>query len=480
MFRPFAIGLALAALASTAAADKYAVRGIVLKLPRVELPVSGAPVQTPLAVPGAFTTRDMEEFCGPADAKYVPLAKISVLKDGRWSFKVNDPAMHLYLQVGHGCLDPIDGDVRGNGILWARVPGNDAHVPAQVRLDIALPAKPHPVEVALGDDLTTAVSARFKLPRIAGQWQPIVITATTGHFLEVHLFGGGKAGGLGHDGDMMSKRMESGEVHADQPFEIDAIGDPGADAVVVVTELNKTVPTIHDVYGAPPPGASVGDHALSLYGFFNMTQDHVTRDSALLTHELFMNLDPAFFVYGVANPATSCGVVPGEPLLLFDANRIAHANGLLEDCRFNDVNHIADVLTTKHPAKVTMPAFVAPRPDQQRLIWEDEDFLVKADTDKGIAAYKQAKARAAACSKREWDKRDPNRTANRLAVVSFSHGKVSEVQNLGDKLAGEVYVACRLEAIAKQRDAIYARLAKEFEREEKARLVEIAQRLGAP
>ena len=78
------------------------------------------------------------------------------------------------------------------------------------------------------------------------------------------------------------------------------------------------------------------------------------------------------------------------------------------------------------------------------MIWYDEDFPLKLNSDKAIAAYKTTKASANACYSREWEKMDPNHTADQYDIVSFTGGKVSKVENSGDCVPQHVYGACNL------------------------------------
>ncbi len=475
--------LALAVIlvtAATAHADKYTVNAVVLKLPTIKL---DAAQTVELAVGGVFTSRDVEQFCGQPGDKLIPLARIEARKPTAWILRVDDPDLELYAISGNQCFKPTGAAAvpqGGRWTLWARASERYAKSPTKLRLDIRAPEKAAAIELALGDDVTTAVSVVVDVPAGKPQWRGVVVKSTVPRDVKVYAFGGAKHLGFGHEGDMMINPAISGKARPNEPLAFDLFADGGSHVTIVAIQPNKTVGTERDIYGKPDDSSDVHGHELVNYSFLN-AGGHLgmTRDSADLAARLFMAIDPAFFVYGV-DKRPPCGLVPGEPVILIADGLVIHANGEVNDCAFRDVEPAKDYLSTKRPAKLAWPELVMPDTDSNRLIWEDEDFLQLADSDKPIAAYKAAKASTSACYKREWEKRDPNHVAGEYDIVSYSNGKINKVESFGDRVYRAVYAACKVGVIEKQREAIYKRLADAFKVEERGRLDTIAKRLATP
>ncbi len=469
--------------AATAHADKYAVNAIVLKLPTVRL---DAAQTVELAVSGVFTSRDVEQFCGQAGDKLIPLARIDSRKPTPWILAVDDPDLELYAISGKQCFKPIGAaplPQGGRWILWARASGRYAKSPAKLRLDIRAPEKAAPIELALGDDMTSAVSTVVDVPAAVvgkSQWRPVVVKSAMPREVRVFAYSTAKHFGFGHEGDMMISPELTGKARPDEPLASDLFADGGSRITLVAIQPNKTVATERDVYGKPDSSNDVYGHELEKFSFLNLSGHRgTTRDSADLAGRLFNTIDPAFFVYGT-DKRDACRLVAGEPVLLIANSLVLHANGEVNDCAFQQGDPAKDYLSTKRAATLVWPDVIMPDTDSNRVIWNDEDFLKLADSDKQIAAYKATKASASACYQREWTKMDPNHTADQWDVVSYSNGQVSKVESFGDRVFKAVYAACKLSTLEKQRDAIYQRLAKTFKAEERARLDAIAQRLATP
>lgn len=480
MLRPLTLALSLVAAAgalSAARADKYTVNAVVLKLPIIDI---DQPKSLDIPVGGVFTSKDVDYFCGTAGDKLIPLGRMHVRKKAPWIFTVDDPALEVYAIAGKSCFRPIQGEALPEikVELWVRAPASYNKSPASIKLDISLPPKPPTIEVALGDDLTAAVATPFAMPAGKPVWHPISVTSASRRDVELYVFGAGEHVGFGNEGAMYMARTIKGVARPDQPFTTSVMAEPGTSVTIVAIQPGKTIPTERDVYGVPSATDKVYGHELNLFAFFSPAEARMTRDNADLAARLFTTIDPAFFVYGVGERAP-CHLVAGEPVLLLDQSRIMHANGMVQECSFRQGEPATDYLSTQRPAKLVMPEVIAQANDQNRVIWYDEDFLAQAATDKGIAAYKATKALASACYSREWDKMDPNHTADQYDIVSYSGGKVAKVESFGDKVFKQVYAACNLAGLEKQRDAIYTRLAKTFQVEEKKRLDDISKRLAS-
>jgi hypothetical protein len=260
-----------------------------------------------------------------------------------------------------------------------------------------------------------------------------------------------------------------------EPFRIDVLAVPGTKVRIVVTEKEKTVATEHDIFGAPRADAKVHERAIEEYSFLWFGRHGMREDNADRVTKLFQAIDPAFVVYGIEE-RQQCKLLRGEPVLLLRAHGIIiHANGDIEDCDFREGDRIDDYLSPKRPTTLAWPAVMQPQTDENEIVWHDEDFLTRAATDKVVIAYKAVKERTGKCYSRMKEKLDPSGTADNIDIVTYQGNKVSKVENAGDRIFNQIDRACGLDALAKQRAAVFKHLAKEFEKAERVRLDAIAK-----
>ena len=478
MSRILVSALVVSAVTSGARADRYAIRGVVQKLPRISLNerFDPSPQTVQLDVAAAVPPNEVEYFCGDNNTLLVPLAHVHLVTAGDWMFAVDAPGMTLYMIERDRCFTQLDGSElpAGDMVLWGRIASAP---PLKLKLDVHLVPAPPAVKIELGADLSRPVAVKVEIAGGKLLWQPLEITSSGRH--HIRLYALGAPHGEYRFGHMRRTKQQSDDmVRPDEPLAIDVMSKTAGPVYVVVEEPNKTAATEADIYGAPDDSAPLADRDLSKYSLLNPAQG-MTRDTADLAARLFTAVDLHFVVYASEAHNLGCRLVAGEPLLVFAYDEVMHANGRVERCSFQVPERFADVVTTAHPAKLVMPAIEDPRSDQNERIWRDEDFLAQADRDKGIAAYKQAKANASACYSREWARLDPDGKADQYDIVTTGqNGQVTKVEGYGDRIFRQVSATCHLSAIEVQRDAIYKRLAKTFHADEQKRLNAIAQRLG--
>jgi len=257
-----------------------------------------------------------------------------------------------------------------------------------------------------------------------------VLTSTTVHKVNVAAFAS----------EFTYVEANHSEVRPSTPLEIRVDCKPGTDVVVVVYSPVETKPAVGDVFSLPKEGAKASERNLKNHSFFHQLEwahqvRGVSHVSAQLAGELFTSIDRSFVLYATDPKASHCGLLMGEPVLLFDV-LVLQPNGRFAECERN----VDDFLSPTPPATLAMPA-----PEQPVLhtynTWNEEEFVGRAATDPRIAKYVAKKEIARQCDIKTWE-----------------------------KLARQVAKQCQEDALFKERDAIRASLAKLFMGEETKRL----------
>lgn len=433
-----------------------------------------------LPVGRVMTTDAVDRFCGKPGIKLMPLARIRVERAVNWYISTDEPEVELYLIQGDACYEKLQAVElpRGGELgLWARVPGTYKKPLARLRVTIHGPLQSAPIAIELGDDLTTAVTKAIEVPPGDFVENPLTIKSSVRREVRVHVFGRAKQLGFGARDQPRLDRSFDGTVRPDAPLTFSLYASGNAKVTLVVTD-GKTIATERDVYLKPEPNSGVLERALVRSSILTTGKSKVSPESADLAGRLFTTLDPVFFVYGIAE-RPRCGLHVGEPVLLLDDSTLMHANGDVEACLFDEDDRASDYLSPRRPAKLTWPAVIEAATDEHQTLWSPEVFLGQAGADKQIAAYAKAKDAATRCYDREWARLDPDHHASQYDVVTYAGGQVTKVESYGARIYRRVAAACHIDALSRQRDAIYARQRKTFAADETRRLDAIAKRFAA-
>ncbi len=349
-----------------------------------------------------------------------------------------------------------------------------------------------PLELTLGDSLAAPAVLELTLTAPTAT-QTVLIKTTKQRTVRVFVYGlGARVDNLATD-----QTPEGTIVRPDAPFQVKIKGRPGPAAIAIVDET--TTPTARQVYAVPAKLEKLEDRDLDQYVLalnykdpFIQTHSH---DSAALAANLFLTIDKQLVVYATATApevrsddrktelwrSWECGFDVGEPLLILrvhgwgqtQTSDVLRATG--QKCHLR--GPLARHVSTTRPAQLVMPPPVLPAINQSLNRWKDEEFLRLAEANPRIAKYKSTKEAARKCSDALWDKLDPDASANRYDVVTYSGGKVKKVESLTEKNQRKVDATCKLPPIFKERDAIRTSLGTTYRKETEARLAEIATRL---
>ncbi|HUJ57732.1 MAG TPA: hypothetical protein VLX92_04555 [Kofleriaceae bacterium] len=132
----------VAAAPAARAGNSPAVAAALAKLPTIALDDGGLnPRTVDVAVPGVFTTREVDRYCGDHGfSKLVPLARLKMTKPSTWFIATETPAgefVELYVLTDDGhCGDPRRARFEaGEHTLWAVVPFRGG-MPARLTLEL--------------------------------------------------------------------------------------------------------------------------------------------------------------------------------------------------------------------------------------------------------------------------------------------------------------------------------------------------------
>lgn len=339
-----------------------------------------------------------------------------------------------------------------------------------------------PLELVLGDSLEKPAVLPLTLTAPNAS-ETVLIKTTKQRTVQFYVYG-------------LGARVQANGaiVRPDAPLSAKVYGRPGA-ATLVVTDETTAAATARDVYSVPPTFAKLEERQLDLYllamNHKNPFHDPHGHDAALLAGELFRTIDKRLVVYATAPApqyrredrvgewrAWDCGFDVGEPLLILRVHgwgnsqtaKLLRATGQSCDLRAPLVNHVSPT----PPAQLVLPPPTLPAINQSLNRWKDEEFIPLADTNPRIAKYKATKEAAQKCSDALWKKLDPDASANRYDVVTYSGGKVKKVESLTEKNQRQVDATCKLQPIFKERDAIRVSLAATYRKDTEARLAAIA------
>lgn len=337
--------------------------------------------------------------------------------------------------------------------------------------------------LALGEDMsssiflsgkTNAAPTTSKAPGTADKVK-VTINSLQRRTISIFAFGAKLAEGRHQVTSSLQKQL----IEPSTPLVVEVIGKDPVWYVQVV-DVEASVPTEADVFGAPAADAKVAERSLDR--FSSMQYWRSRADESELAARLFTHLDPKFFVY--VTKALECmdgSLEPNEVVLVEDVVQrrevnLRRANGQRPKCSTASPDSI---LTTQRPARVVIPPALVQVRETENL-WKDEEFLSLADSNERIGKYAKRKQAANECFDKTWSKLDPDGVANRYDLVSFDKkGRVSKIEDYGEKIQRKVDKACKLDALMKERSAIRAEQKKELTQAAEKRLEPVRQRFAA-
>lgn len=337
--------------------------------------------------------------------------------------------------------------------------------------------------MVLGEDMTASVSLSGKTPAAKSGPKPpttpakakVRLSSPVRRTISIFAFGGKLAEGQYQQTSSILKQV----IEPGSPLEVEMIGKDPVWYVQVI-DVDVSVPTEADVFGSPAADAKVAERSLDRYSSMKYWRDRA--NPAELAARLFTHLDPSFFVYTTKQiVCMDCTLEPNEAVLIEDVVQrrevnLRRANGHRAKCSTTNPENI---LSTQRPAQVAIaPALVEIR--EVENLWKDEEFLSLASSNERIAKYAARKRAANECFDKTWSKLDPDSVANRYDLVSFDkQGKVSKIEDYGEKIQRKVDRACKLDALMKERAAIRVEQKKALTRAAEERLEAVRRRFAA-
>lgn len=347
------------------------------------------------------------------------------------------------------------------------------------------PAKLPGKKLELAESLADPVVLEGK--HTGEQMVPVKITSKTARKISVIVLGG-----YAYRGYSGSERIDSVKVSPDEPLEFDVQSVKGEDKrpwhVIVRDDEQTTFTGKTAVYGNPRAGAKLQERVLDDYSVLSAgvrIAGDQSQSSPEFAAELFTTVDERFFVWlkkeRPCHDATG-PISAGEPLLLDflggNSVNLRRANGERAMCYIDNADLDLE-LTTERPAELVMPPAVPPKVSETGNIWNDEEFLPRAESVPRIAAYKERKAKVSACFDKEWSKHDPDGKAGDYDVIQYdSRGNVKKVESMSDRIFRKVDRVCKVTALEKEREGIREQLRKEGEAASAKSIEKVAARFA--
>ncbi len=247
-------------------------------------------------------------------------------------------------------------------------------------------------------------------------------------------------------------------VYTARPTTPVVVTTPPADAPIEVRALEAHVLA----EGGPLPGTEMEKRRLAL--------------------KWFSTLPASFFVYAArdsecvdrADSKSKITIAAGEPLLVQAIEYgavVVRATG--QQCTLAiDEDRIA----LARPARVVLPEPSEHPGFSDYDYWKKKRFLPIEDDDPRVVAMHAHVDQVRACTDKQWDKLDPDKTANRLDVVTYRGNRVQKVENLGSRLWRKIKKRCRVERMDRHRAKLRYEARAVWIEQQRAHLAALASR----